>query len=95
MLLFLFSGNCTAHRFAERYGDYIEEGAPSSEVRHKVFKERVSGPFTPNVSDNSDDTSDTVLIENNRVARKWVATPVWSNSNSFNKNSITSVIAEL
>ena len=49
----MFSGNFTAHRFAERHGDYIEEGAPNSEVTHKVFKEPVSGLFTPNVSDNS------------------------------------------
>ena len=42
-----------------------------------------------------DDASDTVLIENNGVARKWVAIPFWSNSVVFNDSSITSVIAEL
>ena len=42
-----------------------------------------------------DDASDTVLIENNRVTRKWVATPIWTNSIIFNENSTSGVIAEL
>ena len=41
------------------------------------------------------DTSDTVLIENYGVARKWDATPFRSDSIVFNKNSIASLIAEL
>ena len=41
------------------------------------------------------DASDTVLIENNEVTRKWVATPFWSDSIVFNENRIASVIAEL
>ena len=41
------------------------------------------------------DASDTVLIENNGVARKWVATPFWSYSIVFNENTIASIIAEL
>ena len=35
-----------------------------------------------------DDASVTVLIENNGVAGKWVATPFWSDSIVFNENSI-------
>ena len=42
-----------------------------------------------------DDASDTVLIENNGVAPKRVATPIWSDSIVFNENSIASVITEL
>ena len=42
-----------------------------------------------------DDTSDNVLIENNEVARKWVAAPIWSDSIVFSQNRITSLIAEL
>ena len=34
------------------------------------------------------DASDTFLIENNGVTRKWFATPIWSDSIVFNKNSI-------
>ena len=39
--------------------------------------------------------SDTVLIENNGVTWKWVATPFWSDSTIFNENSIANIIAEL
>ena len=42
-----------------------------------------------------DDASYTVVIENNGVARKWVATSFLSNSIVFNENSVTSIIAEL
>ena len=35
-----------------------------------------------------DDASDTVLIENNGVTRKWVATPFWIDSIVFSKNNI-------
>ena len=35
-----------------------------------------------------DDASDTVLIENNGAARKWVATPIESDSIGFNENSV-------
>ena len=42
-----------------------------------------------------DDATDTVLIENNGVAQKWVATPIWSDSIVFYENIIASVIAEL
>ena len=42
-----------------------------------------------------DDASDTVLIENNGVTQKWVATPIWSDSTVFDENIIASVIAEL
>ena len=41
------------------------------------------------------DTSNTVLIENNGVAWKWVAAPFWSDSIVFNGNSFASVIAGL
>ena len=40
-----------------------------------------------------DEASDTVLIENSGVTRKWVATPFLSDSIAFNENRITSVIA--
>ena len=42
-----------------------------------------------------DDVSDSVLIENNGVTRKWVATPFLSDSIVCNKNRITNIIAEL
>ena len=42
-----------------------------------------------------DDARDTVLIENNGVTPKWVATPFWSDSIVFSENSITSVMGEL
>ena len=42
-----------------------------------------------------DGTSNTVLIENNGVAGKWIATPFLSNSIVFIENSITSLIAAL
>ena len=38
-----------------------------------------------------DDARNTVLIENNGVAQKWVATPFWSNSILFHKNTIASI----
>ena len=41
------------------------------------------------------DASDTVLIENNGVAWKWVAPLFWSNSIVFNETSITSIITTL
>ena len=41
-----------------------------------------------------DDTSDTVLIENNGVAPEWGCKPYLSDSIIFSENSITSVIAE-
>ena len=42
-----------------------------------------------------DDASDIVLIQNNGVASKWVATPFWSDSIDSNESRITSVIATL
>ena len=42
-----------------------------------------------------DDDSSTVLIENNRVAPKWVCNLFSSDSTVFNENKIASVIAEL
>ena len=36
-----------------------------------------------------------LLIENNGVAWKRVATPIWSNSIVFNENNIVSIITEL
>ena len=42
-----------------------------------------------------DDASDTVLMQNNGVARKWVVALFRSDSIVFNENSITSVIAAL
>ena len=42
-----------------------------------------------------DDASDSVLIENNTVTQKWVASPIWSDSIVFNENRTTSVIIEL
>ena len=41
-----------------------------------------------------DDTSDTVVIENNGVAPEWDCNPFSSNSFVFNENSTISVIAE-
>ena len=41
------------------------------------------------------DTSDTVLIENNGVTSEWGDNPFLSDSIVFNENSIASVIAEL
>ena len=41
------------------------------------------------------EVSNTVLIENNGVTQKWVATQFWGDSIVFNENSITSVITEL
>ena len=38
---------------------------------------------------------DSVLIENSRVAWKWVANPFWSNSIVFNENRIASIITVL
>ena len=42
-----------------------------------------------------DDVSDTVLIENNRVAPEWGCNPFSNDSIVFNKNIIASIIAEL
>ena len=42
-----------------------------------------------------DGASNTVLIENNDVTRKWVAIPFWSDSIIFNDSSITSIIARV
>ena len=41
------------------------------------------------------DASDTVLIEKCGVTRKWVTTPIWSNSTVLNENSTASIIPEL
>ena len=47
------------------------------------------GPvYTERQSQLCGDASDTVLFENNGVARKWVATPFWSDSIVSNENSI-------
>ena len=43
----------------------------------------------------SESKAATVLIEDNGVTKKWVATPIGSDSIAFNENSITSIIAEL
>ena len=73
---------------------------PVVDVLHlptKIYK--ILGPFTPSVRSTlrqlCDDARDTVLIEDNGVTQKWVATPFWSKSNVFNENSTTSIIAEL
>ena len=42
-----------------------------------------------------DDTCDSVLIENSRVAPEWVCNPFSSDSTVFNENGIASVIAAL
>ena len=42
-----------------------------------------------------DDASNNVLIENNGVAWKFVATPFWSDSTVFNENRIASVFTDL
>ena len=42
-----------------------------------------------------DDTSDTVVIENNGVTPEWGCNPFSCDSIIFNENSITSVIAAL
>ena len=39
-----------------------------------------------------DDASNSVLIENNEVTQKWVATPFWSDFIVFNENNILSII---
>ena len=41
------------------------------------------------------EASNTVIIENNGVPWKYVATPFWSNPIVFNKNNIASIIPEL
>ena len=41
------------------------------------------------------DTSNTVLIENKGVSRKYIAIPFWSDSTVFNENSIVIVITQL
>ena len=41
-----------------------------------------------------DDASYSVLIENNGVTEKWIATILWSNTIVFNENIIASVMAE-
>ena len=41
-----------------------------------------------------DDASYSVLIENNGVTEKWIATILWSNTIIFNENIIASVMAE-
>ena len=51
--------------------------------------------YTESQRQHCDDASDTVVIENNGVATKWVATPFPSDSFVFNENRIASVIAVL
>ena len=41
-----------------------------------------------------DDASDTALIENNVMSRKWVATTLRNKSIVFNENGIASIIVE-
>ena len=45
------------------------------------------GPFRPSVNSTvpqlCDEASDVVVIENNEVAQKWIATPFWSDSCCF------------
>ena len=70
-----------------------------------VVSPHSKGPFTPSVSVNVATTlqllviltitSYFVLTENNGVAKKWVATPFWSDSIVFNESRIASIIAEL
>ena len=43
---------------------------------------------------NGDDTRDTVLIENNEFAQKWVVILIWNNANVCNEISIAGIIAE-
>ena len=42
-----------------------------------------------------DDTCDSVLIENNRVAPEWSCNPFSSDSTDFNENRIARVIIEI
>ena len=54
------------------------------------------GPiYTKRQRQRSDDTYDSVLIENNGVAPEWGCNPFSSDSTVFNENRIASVIAEL
>ena len=41
IIVYVFLGNFTAHRFAARYGDYIEEGARSSEVIELISDQKL------------------------------------------------------
>ena len=50
-----------------------------------------SGPFTQMLQGLCNDTSNTVFIENNEDAQKWVATSFWSDSIVFNENSMYSL----
>ena len=52
------------------------------------------GQFTSKTPQLCDDTRDTVLIENNGVTQKWVATPFWSDSIVFHENTIASIITD-
>ena len=85
-------------RYATSLGSWIRHcnirlwETPNTSSSVLVWSERTKGPFTRNVSD---DSSDTVFIENNGVARKWVATPIWSDSIVLNESSIARVITEL
>ena len=54
------------------------------------------GPiYTKRQGQRCDDAFDSVLIENNRVAPDWSCNPFSSDSNVFNENRISSIIAAL
>ena len=62
-------------------------------VRFVIYNRRIKGPvYTEHQRQRCDDATDTALIENNGVTRKWVATPIWSHSIAFSQSNITSVI---
>ena len=93
---------CTYHlifRYADRLIDFISS---FKNVRQKVqyaytvclraCLHQASASMLRQLCDNA---SDTILIESNRVAWKWVATSFQSGSIVFNENSMASIIAEL
>ena len=68
----------------------------SNGIMHKVpdfLRARLHQESASKLRQLCDDACDSVFIENSGVARKWVATPFWSDSIVFNENRIASVIA--
>ena len=55
----------------------------------------IGSVYTKRQSQCCDNASSAVLIENNGVALKWVATPMYSDSIVFSDSSIVSIIAAL
>ena len=64
-------------------------------VQHAILIHFLGSIYTKHLQQLCDDASDTVLIENNRIAWKWVAATFRIDSIVFNENNIASVIAEL